>query len=180
MTKKLKKTAKAGKKISNKDEAINANMRTVGAVMSLASVLMALLPMMYMSVYKYIAAQTHEFLPNGMTTGFVAAGFIVALLYFLLAIFIVRAGENNTRLAKGVYYLNFALFIVSVIAGVMLFSPWPVPTFRLAMNYFAIANEIPASVISMFIMLFVDMALIVGLLGASSTVIRASTVRKKS
>ena len=180
MAKKTKKSPRSTKKIAAKDEAINSNLRIIGAVMSLASVLMALLPMMYAGVYKYISARTYSFFTESGLNGIIFSGFIIALLYFLLAIFIVRAGENNTRLVSGIYILNLVLFTASIIAGAMLFMPWPAPTFSLVMNHLATANYIQPGIVPMFIMLFVDMALIIGLLAASSIVTYACTPRKKS
>ena len=181
MPKNIKKTSKkAIKKISVKDEAINSNLRIIGAVMSLASILMALLPMMYSGIYNYISERTYSYIDAKTMNGIILSGFIIALLYFLLAIHIVRAGENNTRLVRGVYILNLVMFILSIIAGIALFLPWPAPTFSLVMRYFAEADYIQTGIVPMFIMQFVDMALIIGLLAASSAVTYACTVRKKS
>lgn len=180
MPKKSKKSPQSAKKAAAKEEAINSNLRIIGAIMSLASVLMALMPMMYAGVYKYISARTESFFSKNTINTIVLGGFIVALLYFLLAIFIVRAGESNTRLVRGVYILNFIMFIASIVAGVALFLPWPAPIFSLVMKHLATASYIQPGIIPMFIMLFVDMALIIGLLGASAAVTHACTVRKKS
>lgn len=180
MPKTLKKAPKATKKTSAKDEAINSNLRIIGAVMSLASILMSLLPLMYSGVYEYISQRTYSYISHGVMTSIIMSGFVVALLYFLLAIHIVKAGENNTRLIRGVYALNLVLFILSIVAGVLLFLPWPAPTFSLVMRYFAGAEYIQPGIVPMFIMIFVDMALIIGLLAASSAVTYACTIRKKS
>ena len=94
------------------------------------------------------------------------SGFISALLYFLLGLFSIRAGERNTRLARGVYQLNNILTFLSIVAGVLLFLPWPAPTFKLMMIHMATSANIEQGIIPMFIMIFVDMALIIGLLAS--------------
>lgn len=175
-----KKASKADKKVSLKDEAINSNLRIIGAVMSLASILMALLPLMYSGVYEYISQRTYAYIDQKAMTGIIMGSFIIALLYFLLAVHIVKAGENNTRLIRGVYILNLVLFFISILAGIALFLPWPAPTFSLVMRYFAESEYIQPGIAPMFIMIFVDMALIIGLLAASSAVTYACTLRKKA
>ena len=149
-----------------KDEKTCARLRLMGGLMSLASVLMALLPMMYSGVYRYIAARTEAYMTDFAITTMIIIGFVVALLYFLLALYVIRAGERNTRLIRGVYQLNVVLAFLSVVAGVLLFLPWPVPTFKLMMTHMATVAYIEQGIAPMFIMLFVDMALIIGLVAS--------------
>ena len=143
-------------------------LRFMGALIALASALMALLPMMYSGVYRYIAAHSYEYMSNFAITAMIMCGFIVALLYFLLGLHVIRAGENNTRLIRGVYQFNVILTFCAIVAGILLFLPWPVPTFWLMMTHLATASYVQQGIAPMFIMTFVDMALIIGLLASIS------------
>lgn len=169
----MQKTAKATKahkattgSTLPKNEKACVRLRLMGALMALASVLMALLPMMYSGVYRYVAARVGDYMSNLGITVMILSGFIIALLYFLLGLYTIRAGERNTRLVRGVYQLNNILTFLAIVAGVLLFLPWPVPTFKLMMTHMATSTYIEQGIVPMFIMLFVDMALIIGLLAS--------------
>ena len=165
--------------ISRDDEKTCARLRLMGALMALASVLMALLPMMYSGIYRYISARTGSYMSNLSVTGMIIGGFVIALLYFLLALNVIRAGEQNTRLIRGVYQLNIVMAFLAIIAGILLFLPWPVPTFKLMMTHIATAKYVERGIIPMFIMIFVDMALIIGLIASISGVSYTCVERKK-
>lgn len=164
---KIKKSHKtpSGSSLPTNEKAC-VRLRLMGALMSLASVLMALLPMMYSGIYRYIAARTSEYMSNISIIIMILSGFVIALLYFLLGLFTIRAGESNTRLVRGVYQLNSVLTFLAFVAGILLFMPWPVPTFKLMMTHMATSTYIEQGVVPMFIMIFVDMALIIGLLAS--------------
>ena len=163
-------THKKGGSILPKDEKTCARLKLMGALMALSSVLMALLPMMYSGVYRYIEAHAGVYMSNFSITFMIISGFVIALLYFPLSLFIIRAAEYNTRLIRGVYQLNIIMTFCAIIAGVLLFLPWPVPTFKLMMTHMATTEYIQPGITPMFIMLFVDMSLIIGLLASISGV----------
>ena len=102
-----------------KNENTCVQLRLMGALMALASVLMALVPMMYSGIYRYLAVRVGDYVSNGGIVTMIFSGFISALLYFLLGLFSIRAGERNTRLALGVYQLNNILTFLSIVAGVL-------------------------------------------------------------
>ncbi len=162
-----------------KDEKTCARLRLMGALMALASVLMALLPMMYSGVYRYVAARAGTYMPDFAITTMIISGFVVALLYFLLGLHVIRAGERNTRLIRGVYQLNVILTFCAIVAGVLLFLPWPVPTFKLMMTHMATSEYIEQGIAPMFIMIFVDMSLIIGLLASVSGVTYTCLIDKE-
>ena len=153
-----------------KDEKTCARLRLMGALMALASVLMALLPLMYSGVYRYVETRAGIYVSNFGITCMIISGFIVALLYFLLALYTIRAGEHNTRLVRGVYQFNIIMTFCAIVAGILLFLPWPVPTFKLMMTHMATAEYIQPGITPMFIMVFVDMSLIIGFLASVSGV----------
>ncbi|MBR6168733.1 hypothetical protein IKQ74_02200 [Candidatus Saccharibacteria bacterium] len=153
-----------------KNEKTCMRLRLMGALMAFASVLMALLPMMYSGIYRYIAAHVGDYISNFGIKIMILTGFVSALLYFLLGLFSIRAGERNTRLVRGVYQLNNVLTFLAIVAGVLLFLPWPVPTFKLMMTHLATSAYIEQGIVPMFIMLFVDTALIIGLLASITSV----------
>jgi len=163
-------THKKSGSVLPKDEKACARLRLMGALMALASVLMALLPMMYSGVYRYIEARAGVFMSSFGITCMILSGFVVALLYFLLGLYTIQAGERNTRLIRGVYQLNIIMTFCAIVAGVLLFLPWPVPTFKLMMTHMATAEFTPLGITPMFIMVFVDMSLIIGLLASVSGV----------
>lgn len=167
------------KSLSRNDERTCARLRMMGALMALASVLMALLPMMYSGIYRYISARTGRYVDNLGVTSMIMSGFVSALLYFLFGLHVIRAGEQNTRLIRGVYRFNLAIMIMSIIAGALLFLPWPVPTFKLMMMHMATAKYIERGIIPMFIMIFVDMALIIGLTASISGISYTCLADKK-
>ena len=163
-TSKIHKTATGSALPKNENTCVQ--LRLMGALMALASVLMALVPMMYSGIYRYLAVRVGDYVSNVGIVTMIFSGFISALLYFLLGLFSIRAGERNTRLARGVYQLNNILTFLSIAAGVLLFLPWPAPTFKLMMIHMATSANIEQGLIPMFIMIFVDMALIIGLLAS--------------
>ena len=182
-TTKSSKTTKTHKKTTGsslpKDEKACARLRLMGALMALTSVLMALLPMMYSGVYRYISYYSGTYISDFGITSMIILGFVVALLYFLLGLHVIQAGERNTRLIRAVYQLNIILTFLAIVAGVFLFLPWPVPTFKLMMTHMATASYIEQGVVPMFIMLFVDMSLIIGLIASVSGVTYTCLIDKE-
>ena len=156
--------------LSQEDRKTCERLRLMGALMSLSSVLMALLPMMYSGIYRYASVFAGSYLSNVAITSTIICGFVVALLYFLLALYVIRAGEQNTRLVRGVYQLNVVMTFLAIVAGALLFLPWPAPTFKIMMTHMATATYIKPGIIPMFIMIFVDMSLIIGLVASASSI----------
>ena len=180
---KTTKTPKTHKKTTGsvlpKDEKACARLRLMGVLMALASVLMALLPMMYSGVYRYISTRSGAYMSDLGITSMIILGFVVALLYFLLGLHVIKAGERNTRLIRAVYQMNVIITFLAIVAGVLLFMPWPVPTFKLMMTHMATASYIEQGIAPMFIMLFVDMALIIGLVASVSGVTYTCLIDKE-
>ena len=174
-----KKTSTKNSDAKSKDAKTCERLSVIGVLMSLASVLMALLPMMYSGVYRYLSWHVDTPINTLDTTTMIISGFVVALLYFLLGLYIIRASENNTRLSRGVYHLSLGVVLLAVLAALFLFLPWPVPTFHLFMEHFASAEYIQPGIIPMFIMIYVDMALIIGLTAATSHITRTCIVKPK-
>ena len=156
-----------------------ARLRLTGALIALASVLMALLPLMFSGVHKYITVFAGSYMTEFATNFMVISGFVVALLYFLLGVHIIRAGERNTRLIRSVYQVNIILTFLAFVAGVLLFMPWPVPVFKLVMTHMATSAVVEQGLIPMFIMMYVDMALIIGLVASVSGIIYTCLIDKE-
>lgn len=156
-----------------------ARLRLTGALIALASVLMALLPLMFSGIHRYIASFAGPYMSVFANNAMVISGFVVALLYFLLGVHIIRAGERNTRLIRSVYQLNVVLTFLAFVAGVLLFMPWPIPVFRLVMTHMATSTVIEQGMIPMFIMMYVDMALIIGLVASVSGIIYTCLIDKE-
>lgn len=162
-----------------KDDNTCARLRLMGVLMALASVLMALLPMIYSGVYRYVAKYSGAYMSDFCITSIIILGFVVALLYFLLGLHVIRAGERNTRLVRAIYQMNVILTFLAIVAGVLLFMPWPVPTFKLVMVHMATANYIEQGIIPMFVMLFVDMSLIIGLVASVTSITYTCLIDKE-
>ncbi len=163
-----------------KDDKACARLRLMGILMALASVLMALLPMIYSGVYRYVAKYSGAYMTDFAITSMIITGFVVALLYFLLGLYVIMASERNTRLVRAVYQMNVILTFLAVVAGILLFMPWPVPTFRLMMTHLATANYIEQGITPMFIMLFVDMSLIIGLVASVTGITYTCLIDKET
>ena len=182
-TTKTTKTTKTHKKPTSSSLPANektcARLRLTGALIALASVLMALLPLMFSGIHRYIATFAGPYMSEFAVNSMVISGFVVALLYFLLGIYIIRAGERNTRLIRSVYQVNVILTFLAFVAGVLLFMPWPVPVFKLVMTHMATSSVIEQGIIPMFIIMYIDMALIIGLVASVSGIIYTCLIDKE-
>ncbi|MDO4220221.1 MAG: hypothetical protein Q4D22_03275 [Candidatus Saccharibacteria bacterium] len=178
-TSKVKKTQKTTPEKVRRNEKVVRRLHISGLMMMIASVFMVVLPHLYASVYRYVLA--HTGLPNVdyMMNFCIAAGEIIAITYFLIGLFVFRAGENGTYLAKGMLVFNSIMAFLSVMAAVLVFMPFPDQTFAYAMNYYNSGAAIETGMIPMAILTLVDMAFIVGILMSVAAIDDICIIKEK-
>ena len=157
-----KKMHKPEKEQIKKDDKVTRYLHASGILMVVSSVFMVTLPLLYSQIYNYMAENAGLPTIDWLINVSVFSGIIIALLYCLLGIFVFRAGEHNTRLARGMSVFNSIMAVLSVIATVMIFMPIPDATFEYAKSFFVSGNP-AAGVFPMFVVMLVDAALLVGL-----------------
>jgi len=161
------------------NEKICAHLRLTGLFIILASLLMTLLPLMFSGVHRYISTVSTSYMSTSANNIMVITGITVSLLYFLLGINIIRAGECNTRLARVVYQINIILTFLAFVAGVMLFVPWPVPIFQEMTARIASGAHIDRGIVPMFFLIYIDIAIVIGLTASTSGIIYACLIDKE-
>lgn len=152
------------KKKSNKN--ITRRLHASGLLMMIASVFMVTLPFLYAGVYRYVVQNTGLPRVDELIHFSIAAGCIISLVYCLLGICVFRAGEQGTLLAKGVGAFNTVMAVLAIISAILVFLPIPDATFAYAMDLFTRTNNPQMGMLPMAIMVLIDMAFIIGLLGA--------------
>jgi len=154
-------------------------LRMSGILMMLASVFMVLVPFMYRGVYSFLARNTDMPRVDSMLSFATVAGSVFGLFYCLLGIFVFRAGENGTFLAKGITIFNNVVAVLAIMAVIMVFVPYPDQTFEYALATFSDADKIIPGIIPMGILTLVDLACIVGLVLSVATIDSLCVVKNK-
>ncbi len=156
--------------LGHKDPEVARALRLSGILMMIASVFMILVPFMYRGVYSYVARNTNMPQVDDIINFSVSAGSIIALVYCLLGIFVFRAGEDGTFLAKGITAFNNFVAVLAILAAVMVFLSFPDQTFQYAIALFRDTDKIVSGVIPMSILTLADLACIVGIVLSVATI----------
>ncbi len=174
-----KKMHKSEKEQVKKDDKVTRYLRASGILMVVSSVFMVTLPLLYSQIYNYMVENAGLPTVDWLIKASVFSGIIIALLYCLLGVFVFRAGEHNTRLARGMSVFNSLMAILSIIAAVMIFMPIPDETFEYATSFF-VSGSAAAGVFPMFVVMLVDAALLVGLICSVAILDDMCLIRKKN
>lgn len=157
-----KKAASASPK-SHKNAKVMRHLHISGLLMMICSVFMVAMPSLYSGVYYHLTHNTTLPQVDTMMNTCVVAGEIIALLYCLIGLFVFRAGEQGTYLAKGMSVFNTIMAGLALAATILIFLPVPDETFSYAMQYYNSGAAVDSGFIPMAIVTLVDMAFIVGI-----------------
>ena len=174
-----KKTTKNESRKVRRSEKVARRLHISGLMMMIASVFMIAMPYLYVAVYRHLTAHTDIPHVDYLMSFSIAAGDVIALIYCLIGLFVFRAGENGTYLAKGMLVFNSFMVILSIIAAVLVFLPVPDQTFAYAMQYYNSGATIEPGIIPMAILTLIDMAIIIGLVGSVAIVDDMCVIKEK-
>lgn len=173
-----KKSTKAAPK-SHKDLKVARYLHISGLLMMIGSIFMIAMPSLYSAVYHHMVLNTPMPKVDDMMNFCIAAGEIIALTYCLIGLFVFRAGEQGTYLAKGMTIFNSFMTILSIIAAVLIFLPIPDQTFAYAMQYYNSGVQVESGIIPIAIVTIIDMACIVGILCSVSVLDDMCLIKNK-
>ena len=147
--------------------------------MMIGSIFMIAMPSLYSGVYYHITHNTPMPRVDEMMNFCVAAGEIIALAYCLIGLFVFRAGEQGTYLAKGMTVFNSLMTVLAIAAAIMIFLPVPDQTFAYAMQYYNSGAHVENGIIPMAIVTIIDMACIIGILASVSVLDDMCLIKNK-
>ncbi len=173
-----KKSTKAALK-GHKDLKVARYLHVSGLLMMIGSIFMVAMPSLYSAVYHHMILNTPMPHVDEMMNFCIAAGEVIALTYCLIGLFVFRAGEQGTYLAKGMTIFNSIMTVLSILAAILIFLPIPDQTFAYAMQYYNSGNQVASGIIPMAIVAIIDMACIVGILCSVSVLDDMCLVKSK-
>ena len=162
----IKKAKKTATFKEHKDAKVAFTLRMSGIIMMVTSLFMVAVPFMYRGTYAYLTNNTNIPRVDNIIDAGIGAGIVFSLIYCLVGVYVFRAGEEGTFLAKGLCMVNNAVWVLALIATVFMFLPIPDQTFNYAVELYSSTTPVQTGMVPMGILTIIDMACIIGLTGS--------------